>query len=207
MLKSQLIPAKHIGARTKFTGQGSNRQRLLAIRSRKLSPISTSAFSGFSSMPHDRPPDELQSDTTQSAQVTRASRSNVVRCLALMIALVPLAGLGVARSLQPSSSGMGTHQQLGLPPCSMQLLFGIRCPGCGMTTSWAHFTRGNWTQSIQASGGGFLLAVLAVWVSGLGVRSTLTARPPGERTLNWLAVAAVATGAVTLLQWLERIFT
>ncbi len=41
--------------------------------------------------------------------------------------------LGVARWLEPDAKGYGTHQQLGLPPCSSILLFGSKCPACGMT--------------------------------------------------------------------------
>ena len=32
---------------------------------------------------------------------------------------------------------MGTHQQLGLPPCNFVTLTGYPCPACGMTTSFA----------------------------------------------------------------------
>src|SRR5687768_15883893 len=43
--------------------------------------------------------------------------------------------LVVASMLQPDSRGMGTHEQLGMPPCTFLFLTGIRCPSCGMTTS------------------------------------------------------------------------
>lgn len=38
--------------------------------------------------------------------------------------------------LSPSPHHHGTHQQLGLPPCPMVLLFHHPCPGCGLTTSF-----------------------------------------------------------------------
>src|SRR5262245_40749793 len=71
----------------------------------------------------------------------------------------------VARMLQPDGSGYGTHRQLGLPPCSAQQMFGIRCPACGMTTSWAYLTRGMVWQSLRVNSGGTLLG-LAVFVLG-----------------------------------------
>lgn len=42
----------------------------------------------------------------------------------------------------PSADYTGTHQQWGFPPCSMRVLFGIPCPGCGVTTGLAWMARG-----------------------------------------------------------------
>ncbi|RMG03430.1 MAG: DUF2752 domain-containing protein, partial [Planctomycetota bacterium] len=54
-------------------------------------------------------------------------------------AAVGLAGLLViAAVLRPSPTGLGTHQQLGLPPCTFRAMFGSRCPTCGMTTAWSN---------------------------------------------------------------------
>jgi len=47
----------------------------------------------------------------------------------------------VARTT-PSADYTGTHQQWGFPPCSMRVLFGIPCPGCGVTTGLAWMARG-----------------------------------------------------------------
>src|SRR3954447_16098360 len=44
--------------------------------------------------------------------------------------------LGVACWLRPDPRGMGTHQQLGLPPCTFYLYTDVPCPSCGMTTSF-----------------------------------------------------------------------
>ncbi|NBO19844.1 MAG: DUF2752 domain-containing protein, partial [Proteobacteria bacterium] len=53
-------------------------------------------------------------------------------------------GLSNVRWLTPDARGLGTHEQLGLPPCGFYLWYGLPCPSCGMTTSWPHFlTRQN----------------------------------------------------------------
>jgi hypothetical protein len=55
--------------------------------------------------------------------------------------LIPLAVLITAGFLHPDPSGHGTHTQLGLPPCGFLVYTGYPCPGCGLTTSFAHMIR------------------------------------------------------------------
>lgn len=71
-----------------------------------------------------------------------------------------LGGFVLAARLEPNTRGYGTHQQLGLPPCTFRMFFGVSCPSCGMTTSFSHFTRGQFVQSIDSNPAGFLLAVM-----------------------------------------------
>ncbi len=128
----------------------------------------------------------------------------------LRLAAAGLAGglatlLLVARVLTPAVAGLGTHQQLGLPPCSMRVLFGMRCPACGMTTSWSYWTRGQWSAAAQANVGGWCLALLALVVAVVAARVTWTGRLPGTRTLTVLGWAVVGSGVVTLTDWLVRL--
>lgn len=123
------------------------------------------------------------------------------RCLAVAAAVFPIALLAVAGTLRPSGSGLGTHQQLGLPPCSVRMLFGIRCPACGMTTSWSHFARGEWAGSLAANAGGFLLACYAVLFSGVAARAGLTADAPSPRVFRRMTVGVVLVAAVTVAFW------
>jgi len=101
---------------------------------------------------------------------------------------------------------MGTHQQLGLPPCTFVAWLGIRCPSCGMTTSWSHMLRGNVLGAMQANAGGALLALTAAtcgpWLLGTGLVGRWLGGPPRE----WLTVAVGLTIViVTLVQWTVRI--
>lgn len=129
--------------------------------------------------------------------------------LRLTLAVAGVAGLvllAVAGRLRPDPRGLGTHQQLGLPPCTFAWLFGRRCPSCGMTTSWAYAVRGKWGRAVEASAGGALLAAIAlVAVPWLGVsagRGRWLGGLPGDRTLAAVAVAVVI---VTLVDWLCRL--
>ncbi|MHB1037710.1 MAG: DUF2752 domain-containing protein [Pirellulales bacterium] len=115
--------------------------------------------------------------------------------------------LAVAVVLRPSPLGHGTHQQLGLPPCTFLVLFNRRCPSCGMTTAWAHVVRGQWTRAARANVGGALLAVAAIVVApwalvcaGLG------------RACGWMPSERVVIGAglgflgLTLAEWAWRLW-
>ena len=97
-------------------------------------------------------PSDRSSDARSAPPLTPFQRLSCVVCGVLL-----LAGFALAGWLQPSARGYGTHQQLGLPPCSIQLLFGIPCPSCGMTTSFALFVRGQIPAAFQANPAGLYL--------------------------------------------------
>ena len=70
-----------------------------------------------------------------------------------------------SHGLVPSPSGKGTHTQLNLPPCGVYLLFGKPCPSCGMTTSFALLSRGEFKKALKCQPAGVALfaALLALW--------------------------------------------
>src|SRR5262245_12760725 len=117
-----------------------------------------------------------------------------------------LALLVTAACLTPSPAGLGTHQQLGLPPCTLVAWFGIRCPSCGMTTSWAHLLRGHVVSAVQANAGGALLAIAAAtcgpWLAASGLVGRWVIGPP--RAGLTLAVGLTII-VVTLTQWTLRL--
>ena len=115
--------------------------------------------------------------------------------------------LAVAGVLEPDPRGFGTHERLGLPPCTFQQLTGYRCPSCGMTTSWAHLVRGRMTAAFRDNAGGALLGLasvmLAPWLLISGWRGRWLVRPIDARlgfAAVWLWVA------VTLIDWSVRFF-
>jgi hypothetical protein len=78
----------------------------------------------------------------------------------------------LARALHPNPAGLGTHTQLGLPPCGFLSLTGVPCPGCGLTTSFVHLMHGELVQAALANplGVPLCLGLLAsVPVSGWGL--------------------------------------
>ncbi len=72
---------------------------------------------------------------------------------------VALSVLGAARVLIPSPDGVGTHEQLGLPPCGFLLLTGLPCPACGLTTAFARLAHFDLLGSLGANPMGLPLFV------------------------------------------------
>lgn len=114
----------------------------------------------------------------------------------LLGALVAMTPLALAARLSPDPTGLGTHQQLGLPPCSSRLLWDMRCPACGMTTSWAHLVRGEVLESVRANPGGMLLGLVAAGLSLVLSFSSVRGEVPRRR---WAVALAWSLGAAMFL--------
>ncbi len=119
---------------------------------------------------------------------------------------VPLAVLITAAQLTPSPAGHGTHTQLGLPPCGFLLVTGFPCPGCGLTTSFAHMMRFEVVDAARANPFGvplFLVSFFTIPVAAMGfVR--------GWRVLETLdrfhaERVAIMLSACSILVWLVRV--
>ena len=74
-------------------------------------------------------------------------RPNLVRLGWQQRAMLALLGgalfilLAIAVVLQPDRSGFGTHRQLGMPRCTFLVIFGYRCPSCGIDNGSMRQTR------------------------------------------------------------------
>lgn len=133
------------------------------------------------------------------------STGPAVRRLMLAGALVVAIPLMVATRLTPDPAGLGTHQQLGLPPCAFRAVWGVRCPACGMTTSWAYFVRGQFVSSMQVNLAGAMLAALASLTSaGLMIHGAV-GRIPRRRWWAALAWAMIVIFVVAVADWAWRL--
>lgn len=86
------------------------------------------------------------------------TRANTLAWLGCAITCVGV--LALAAWLEPDARGYGTHAQLGLPPCGFRWLTGLACPGCGLTTAFAHGIRGEWMHAAAANPFGLVLFVV-----------------------------------------------
>lgn len=64
--------------------------------------------------------------------------------------------------LRPDHRGFGTHQQLGLPPCSFEAVTHVPCPGCGLTTSFTNMAHLHLVDAFRAHLMGPLLFTLTL---------------------------------------------
>ena len=114
--------------------------------------------------------------------------------------------LAIACWLRPSPTGLGTHEQLGLPPCTFVVFVGKPCPSCGMTTSWAYVMRGQIWKALLANAGGTVLAlgsIVAVpWLLVSAARGRWLFGPPSEGAIIWTGLIFIV---ITLTNWAVRL--
>lgn len=123
-----------------------------------------------------------------------------------VVATLAVGLLMVAWFLKPSSDGLGTHQQLGLPMCGWVASADLPCPTCGMTTAFSHAAHGELLSSFLVQPAGMLLAlgtaivaVAAVWTAATGsMLAPFLAAMIGPRA-GW------ALGVVLAFGWIWKI--
>ncbi len=137
---------------------------------------------------------------------TRTDRATALsgrsRLLAAVLAVGLMGLLATAAVVGPDPRGLGTHQRLGLPPCTFRMLFGRPCPACGMTTAWACLMQGQLIGALRANVGGTLLGVLALigtpWVLVSTIRGRWLGSGPNRAAAAWVTLAIVL---VMLVDW------
>jgi len=135
---------------------------------------------------------------------SRFSRQDRIRYLAIsgLAAVVLL----IARLLQPSPDRVGTHTQIGLPPCPFLHFTGIPCPSCGLTTSVSHSARLHFYEAIITQPFGlivFFCAALSIPLSLYLIHRRIPWSRLNElRGWNFVIYALLA---LFLLSWLYKI--
>jgi hypothetical protein len=102
---------------------------------------------------------------TETRWVELAPVSGWARWSHALLLLGVLVMVGVGLYLTPDPAGHGTHQQLGLPPCTIYYLTGRPCPSCGLTTSVSAILHGQFGLAWRANPTGFLIVAAAVAVA------------------------------------------
>jgi hypothetical protein len=122
------------------------------------------------------------------------------------LGVILLGLLATARSLTPDARGFGTHEQLGLTPCSFYRWTGWQCPTCGATTAWSHALRGDWSAAANANLAAAVACPFAVTLAGWCLASAIVGRflliSPTLRV--WLVIGSVLV-AIALLDWIRRV--
>lgn len=121
------------------------------------------------------------------------------RAMGAVVFLGCITLLGIAASLTPSPVGLGSHRQLGLPPCMMITISGYPCPTCGMTTAFAHTVRGNLLAAFRAQPTGMLLALATAAAAALSLSVLFTAK---VWTVNWYRLPPSLAGLILVVAML-----
>jgi len=127
--------------------------------------------------------------------------------MAMLLGIGIVVVYGIAVCLRPDSRGFGTHQQLGLPPCTFLSMTGVNCPHCGLTTSFCWFVRGDILRSMQANPAGMILAsaslVILSWAVVVGIRGrSVITHEPGRDLLVGFGIWVL----LSIVIWLYRLY-
>ena len=117
----------------------------------------------------------------QEQRLRGTSRADLMQRIGAAAGLAGIIGaFALALSLQPDPQGMGTHQQLGMPPCTMYMLIGLPCPTCGMTTAFAHMVRLQVFDAFRSQPFGVLVFLSALLSAGWCMATILRGRGPTD---------------------------
>lgn len=83
----------------------------------------------------------------------------------------------VGMILTPSSSGVGTHESLGLPPCGFLVITGYPCPSCGLTTAFVMLLHGHFIEAFLVQPFGVLLFIVLFLAAGMSVTALFLRLP------------------------------
>jgi hypothetical protein len=135
----------------------------------------------------------------------RAPRA-AARLIAAAVFVPAVAILLIAWTLTPESQGLGTHQQLGLPPCGFRIATGLPCATCGMTTAFTYAAHGHLLSSLITQPAGAALALItamAALLSGWALLTGASLAPLGRMIARPSVVLVV--GVLLLLAWIYTI--
>ena len=139
-------------------------------------------------------------------------RRTASRWSARVPSLLILAGcagvLCFAAWLEPSSAGLGTHTQLGMPQCGFYATTGLPCATCGMTTAFSHAVRGQLLAALITQPAGAVLAVLVAAAAILSAYAAITGVSllPITRWI-WRPRIILGLGAFVFLAWIYKAIT
>lgn len=157
------------------------------------------------------PKQERQQPTGPENQASRESVGKGKHfSMAGRLALTLVAGLlivllATAAAIEPEERGYGTHQKLGFGECFVVAQWGVRCPSCGMTTSWARLLDGQIAGAVAANAGGVLLCLLAIVTAPWLLASSYLGRWWYLRPTASLVITSLAGVAlVVVFDWIRH---
>jgi hypothetical protein len=165
--------------------------------------------------PRELPRDARNRDTPGLMATTGDARPFVPslhpavdRLAAVLVIAGAIATVTLLAATEPDPRGHGTHEQLGLMPCSWPGRFGMPCPTCGVTTAASHLVHFAPIDAFTTQPFGAALAASGILLAILALHDLLRGRPYLDR-LARLPLVGITIGAVAtfLLAWLYTTLT
>lgn len=126
--------------------------------------------------------------------------------LLVLSVLAPLVVLSLGALLDPDPRGHGTHEQLGIPPCAAMFLYGIPCPGCGVTTAVTLVGEGSIASAFVVQPFGALLALGSFVAGAFALWAALRGRDLGVLLLTRSPLLpALLVGGALVGAWAYRV--
>lgn len=91
------------------------------------------------------------------------------RAIAFAIAAVAIAVTAALSSVEPDPRGHGTHEALGLSPCSWPRTYGGPCPTCGATTAACLLVHGRPFAALATQPFGAAIAGFGLWLGVVAI--------------------------------------
>jgi hypothetical protein len=155
------------------------------------------------------PPPELPlAPPVMAIPRTPAQRRLEVRIWSAFVFVLCAGMLGIGLWLTPKPAGTGSHEELGLPPCSFLATTGYPCPTCGCTTAVSHFAHGHILTSLLTQPFGFTVALAALIAACLSLVGIVTGKwiGPAMFTLQWYWRVWVFGGVgILVFGWVYKI--
>jgi hypothetical protein len=129
-------------------------------------------------------------------------------CTFVFAMCAAMMGLALFLRPDPFHTGVGTHQQFGLPPCGWQQTLGIPCPTCGCTTAVSCFAHGQLQKAFLVQPFGFAVALLATILLPLTAWGIVTGQWIGLSTFSlawhwrWWTYGSIA---LLIVAWLYKL--
>jgi hypothetical protein len=121
----------------------------------------------------------------------------VLTSLALVVLFVVMNVL-----TEPDARGHGTHEQLGMAPCSWPILYDKPCPTCGVTTSVSWLSHGRPFKSFMTQPFGFALGVFGLWWIFASVQAIRRRESLLFRLSQWpMLLVVLGITALVLIGW------
>lgn len=133
----------------------------------------------------------------------------VDRIAALTIVGLAVFFVVVLARVHPDGRGHGTHEQLGMEPCSWPIVHHKPCPTCGVTTAATYLVHLDPIAAVRTQPFGAFLAVIGLITAGVALGSLLRgesfvarlARLPYGTVFGVAVALLLASWAYTWLTW------